>query len=80
MLRCNSYLVFGVQAHHWTASITPTKSIAHKGAVVGTKVVAASILGLLTSAKLRAAERKELEEDTKEHKYFALLRAPSPWI
>src|SRR5918992_818097 len=32
----------GVQAHHWTAGIAPTMSIAHKGAVVGAKVLAAS--------------------------------------
>ena len=32
----------GVQAHHWTAGIAPTTSIAHKGAVVGAKVMAAS--------------------------------------
>ena len=27
--------ILGVQAHHWTAGIAPTTSIAHKGAVVG---------------------------------------------
>jgi aminobenzoyl-glutamate utilization protein B len=37
----------GVQAHYWTAGIAPTTSIAHKGAVVGAKVMAASILDLL---------------------------------
>jgi len=42
--------------------------------------MAASIIDLLTSAKLRAAARKELEKDTKEHKYFALPRAPRSWI
>src|SRR5262249_60191269 len=42
-----------VQAHHWTAGITPTMSIAHKGAVVGAKVMSASILDLLTSVELR---------------------------
>jgi len=63
----------GVQAHHWTAGITPTMSIAHKGAVVGAKVIAASVLDLLTSPELRAAAKKQFEEDTKETKYFSLL-------
>jgi len=63
----------GVQAHHWTAGITPTMSIAHKGAVVGAKVMAASVLDLLTSPELRAAAKKQFEEDTKEIKYFSLI-------
>lgn len=63
----------GVQAHHWTAGIAPTMSIAHKGAVVGAKVMAASVLDLLTSAELLAAAKKQFEQDTKDTKYFSLL-------
>ena len=48
-------------------------SIAHKGAVVGAKVMAASILDLLTSPELRAAAKNQFEEDTKDMKYFSLL-------
>jgi aminobenzoyl-glutamate utilization protein B len=48
-------------------------SIAHKGAVVGAKVIAASVLDLLTSSELRTAAKKQFEEDTKETKYFSLL-------
>ena len=48
-------------------------SIAHKGAVVGAKVMAASVLDLLTSAELRAAAKKQFDEDTKDMKYFSLL-------
>jgi aminobenzoyl-glutamate utilization protein B len=66
-------VVPGVQGHHWTAGITPTMSIAHKGAVVGAKVIAASVLDLLVFPELRAAARKQFEEDTKETKYFSLL-------
>jgi aminobenzoyl-glutamate utilization protein B len=62
-----------VQAHHWTAGIAPTMSIAHKGAVVGAKVMAASVLDLLTSPELLAAAKKQFEEDTKDTKYFSLL-------
>lgn len=63
----------GVQAHHWSAGITPTLSIAHKGAVVGAKVMAASVLDLLTSPELVAAAKKQFAEDTKDTKYFSLL-------
>jgi aminobenzoyl-glutamate utilization protein B len=63
----------GVQAHHWTAGIAPMMSIAHKGAVVGAKVIAASVLDLLGSPELLAAAKKQFQEDTKETKYFSLL-------
>jgi aminobenzoyl-glutamate utilization protein B len=63
----------GIQAHHWSAGITPTMSIAHKGAVAGAKAIAASVLDLLTSAELRAAAKKQFDQDTKESKYFSLL-------
>ncbi len=63
----------GVQAHHWTAGIAPTTSVAHKGAVVGAKVLAASVLDLLTSAELLTAAKKQFAEDTKDTKYFSLL-------
>jgi aminobenzoyl-glutamate utilization protein B len=58
-------VVPGVQAHHWSAGITPTMSFAHKGAVVGAKVIAASVLDLLSSPELRAAAKKQFEQDTK---------------
>jgi aminobenzoyl-glutamate utilization protein B len=41
--------------------------------VVGAKVMAASILDLLTSPELLAAAKKQFEQDTKEVKYFSLL-------
>jgi aminobenzoyl-glutamate utilization protein B len=66
-------VVPGIQPHHWSAAITPTLSIGHKGAVAGAKVIAASVLDLLTSAELRAAAKKQFDEDTKDSKYFSLL-------
>jgi len=66
-------VVPGIQAHHWSAGITPTMSIGHKGAVAGAKVIAASVLDLLTSPELRAAAKKQFEQDTKDSKYFSLL-------
>jgi aminobenzoyl-glutamate utilization protein B len=66
-------VVPGIQAHHWSAGITPTMSIGHKGAVVGAKAIAASVLDLLTSPELLGAAKKQFEQDTKETKYFSLL-------
>ncbi len=66
-------VVPGIQAHHWSAGITPTMSIGHKGAVAGAKVIAASVLDLLTSPELRDAAKKHFEQDTKDSKYFSLL-------
>jgi hypothetical protein len=37
------------------------------------QVMVASIIDLLTSPELRAAAKKQFEEDTKEIKYFSLL-------
>ena len=61
----------GVQAHHWTAGIAPTMSIAHKGAVVGAKVMAASVLDLLTSPELLAAAKKQFNRTPKTRIFFA---------
>jgi aminobenzoyl-glutamate utilization protein B len=62
-----------VQGHHWTAGITPAMSIGHKATVVGAKVVAASVLDLLTSPELLSAAKNQFAQDTKDTKYFSLL-------
>lgn len=66
-------VVPGIQAHHWSAGITPAMSIGHKGAVVGAKVIAASVLDLMTVPELLASAKKQFEQDTKDTKYFSLL-------
>jgi len=63
----------GIGYHAWPAAVTPTSTIAHKGMVAGAKVLAASMLDLLTSEELLANARKKFEEDTKDTKYFTLL-------
>ena len=47
--------------------------MAHKGMVVGAKVLAGSILDLLTSPDLRQKALAQFQDDTKETKYFSLL-------
>jgi aminobenzoyl-glutamate utilization protein B len=63
----------GILYHHWAAAVTPTSSIAHKGMVVGAKVLAASVLDLMTSPELRADAKKQFDADTQDTKYFTLL-------
>lgn len=65
----------GIQYHNWQAGVTPTMSISHKGMVAGAKVLAASLIDLLTSAELRQAARAEFDKETTETKYFSLLPA-----
>jgi len=63
----------GVNYHNWQAAVTPTSSIAHKGEVAGAKVLAASVLDLLTSPELVARAKQQFAEDTKNTPYFSLL-------
>ena len=63
----------GILYHHWAAGVTPTSSIAHKGMVIGAKVLAASVLDLMTSPELRADAKKQFDSDTQDTKYFTLM-------
>jgi len=53
--------------------VTPTSSIAHKGMVVGAKVLSASILDLMTRPDVMQRARGEFEQATKAMPYFAVL-------
>jgi aminobenzoyl-glutamate utilization protein B len=48
-------------------------SISHKGQVVGAKVLAASIIDLVTSPDLVQKARAEFEIESKKTPYFSLL-------
>jgi aminobenzoyl-glutamate utilization protein B len=65
----------GVQYHNWQAAVTPSMSIAHKGQVAGAKVLAASILDMLTEPQIIRDARQEFEQQIKATPYFALLPA-----
>jgi aminobenzoyl-glutamate utilization protein B len=65
----------GIGYHNWQAAVTPTSTIAHKGMVAGAKVLAGTILDLLSRPELVAAARAELDKQTSEMKYFAVLPA-----
>ncbi len=65
----------GVAPHNWQAGVTPVSSIAHKGEVTGAKVLAASILDLLTTPGHIQKAKAEFGEATKNSKYFSLMPA-----
>jgi aminobenzoyl-glutamate utilization protein B len=76
----SGYLTFpasvpGVNYHNWQAAVTPTSSIAHKGEVAGAKVLAASVLDLLSSPALLAKAKEQFQQDTRDTPYFSLLPA-----
>jgi aminobenzoyl-glutamate utilization protein B len=63
----------GIEFHEWHAGVTPVSSISHKGQVVGAKVLAASLIDLLTSPDLLQKARAEFEVESKKTPYFSLL-------
>ncbi len=65
----------GVSPHNWQAAVGKTGSIAHKGEVAGAKILAATILDLLTSPDLMERAKAQFREDTKGIDYFSLLPA-----
>jgi len=66
-------IVPGIAVHEWHAAITPTSLIAHKGMVTGAKVLAASILDLMTRPDLLQRARLEFDQAVKATPYFAVL-------
>ncbi|HKA79826.1 MAG TPA: amidohydrolase [Xanthobacteraceae bacterium] len=63
----------GIEYHEWKAAVTPVSSISHKGQVAGAKVLAASVIDLLTSPELLQKARAEFEVEAKKTPYFSLL-------
>jgi len=65
----------GIGYHEWKAAVTPVMSISHKGQVAGAKVLAASIIDLMSSPELLKKARAEFEIESKKTPYFSLLPA-----
>ena len=63
----------GIGYHEWKAAVTPVSSISHKGQVAGAKVLAGSILDLMSSPALLQKARAEFEVESKTVPYFSLL-------
>jgi aminobenzoyl-glutamate utilization protein B len=65
----------GINYHNWQAAVTPTSTIAHKGMIAGSKVLAGTILDFLTKPELVREVRSEFDKATTEMKYFPVLPA-----
>ncbi|MBX9844074.1 MAG: amidohydrolase [Xanthobacteraceae bacterium] len=63
----------GIGYHEWKAAVTPVHSISHKGQLVGAKVLAASIIDLMTSPELVKKAKEEFDAESKKTPYFSLL-------
>jgi aminobenzoyl-glutamate utilization protein B len=61
--------------HHWAAGVAPATSIAHKGAVAGAKVLAASVVDFLTDPKLVEEAKTTFKKETAGFQYKSFLPA-----
>jgi aminobenzoyl-glutamate utilization protein B len=63
----------GIGFHHWAAGVALATTIAHKGAVTGAKVLAASVLDFLTDPSLVADAKKTFADELGGVAYRPLL-------
>ena len=62
-----------VNFHHWAAGVPLATSIAHKGALVGAKVMAAAIVECLKNPAIVAEAKRTFKDDIGSVKYRPLL-------
>jgi aminobenzoyl-glutamate utilization protein B len=53
----------GMTGHHWSSAMAMATPIAHKGSTSGAKVIAATLLDLLTDAELRAEAARYFRDE-----------------
>ncbi len=63
----------GVPFHHWAAGVAEATSIAHKGTIAGAKVMAGSVIDLLTKPGILAAARASFAREVAGSTYRSLL-------
>jgi len=63
----------GIPNHHWAAGVAPATSIAHKGAVAGAKVLAASVVDLMTNPQLVEEAKATFKKETAGFQYRSFL-------
>jgi aminobenzoyl-glutamate utilization protein B len=63
----------GVPFHHWGAAIAVATSIAHKGSVAGAKVMAGSVVDLLTHPELLQKAKETFRIEVEGSTYRSLL-------
>jgi aminobenzoyl-glutamate utilization protein B len=62
-----------ISYHHWAAGVALATSIAHKGVVAGSKVVAASVLECFRNPQLVAAAKESFARELSGLTYFNML-------
>jgi len=62
-----------INAHHWAAGVALATSIAHKGALAGAKVLAASVVECLLRPAVVAEARRTFKEELGGTEYVPLL-------
>ena len=63
----------GLAAHHWAAGAPLATSIAHKGAVAGTKVMASSVVECFANPALTEEAKRIFKEELGDEAYTSLL-------
>ena len=63
----------GVPFHHWAAGIAEATSIAHKGTIAGAKVMAGSVIDLLSRPELLPAAKASFQKEVEGSSYRSLL-------
>lgn len=64
----------GLQGHHWSNAISMATPIAHKGVVAGSKVMAMTVLDLLTKPELLAQAKAYFKDvQNKDQHYISFL-------
>lgn len=63
----------GIANHHWAAGVAPATSIAHKGAVVGAKVLAASALDFFMDTNRVEEARRTFRDEVADVQFESLL-------
>lgn len=62
-----------VNSHHWAAGVSLATSIAHKGAVAGAKVMAASVVECLKNPEVVAEAKRVFKQEIADANYKSLL-------
>ncbi len=65
----------GMIGHHWSSGIAMATPIAHKGATVGAKAHAMTVLDLMTKPELVKAAKEYFAQQTKETQWKSLIPA-----
>lgn len=71
--------VRGLQGHHWSSAMSMATPIAHKGAVAGSKVIAATMVDLLRSETLVESAQAYFDDvQTAEEEYVPFIGPEDP--